>query len=199
MMLQNIQDLNMFYRDALYNFRTKLNCFVLFNNRTVEGKIYNLKEFSFIDIGFKYLIPISKNLSTDTLILKITKIESTINDFHFDYNKFKNDHSFKVNWFLIKKAFANKCILKGKILNYIYNGFSVGVCGFVGFLPTKYSIINKYSLNSIFIITNIDYFKNTFTLSQSRIDKTSLKVLFRLSSQLSYILKTNFGEHILNG
>jgi hypothetical protein len=186
---ENTNPLASFYTIAFHNFKVRLGCFSLFHNRIAEGKIYNSKFFSSIDIGSKHLIFLDKKLSTDTILLKVSKLESILNNIHCDYSKFKKNHSFKTNWSLIKKAFINKCILRGIVLNKTYNGFSVGVCGFVGFLPKKFSVINKYTLSSVFVVTSIDQFKNSFSLSQNRIDKVSLKVLFRLSSRLSYILK----------
>ena len=185
----NVYKLNFFYKDALIDFKSKANCFSLFNNRIVEGNIYRLKNFSFIDICFKYLTPTEQSLTTNTINLKVVKLESILNNMHFDSNKFKSDLCFKSNWSLLKEAFTNKCFVRGRVLNPIYNGFSVGIWGFVGFAPKKYSIINKCDARSVFIIMSIDYLKNTFVLSQNKIDKTSPRILFRMSSQLSYISK----------
>lgn len=189
MKFRNTDPLVSFYAVAFHDFKEKLGCFSLFDNRITEGKVYNSKTSSTIDIGSKYLISLAKKLSVETLCLKVTKLESILNNIHSDYYKFKDSQAFKLNWSLIKKAFINKCFLRGRILNKTYNGFSVGICGFVGFLPKKFSVMNKSRLNSIFVVTSIDHFKNSFSLSQNRIDKVSLKVLFRLSSRLSYVLK----------
>ena len=185
----NVYKSNFFYKDALIDFKSKMNCFSLFNNRIIEGNIYCFKNSSVIDIGFKYLTTIEQHLTTNTISLKVVKLESILNNIHFDYNKFKSDLSFKSNWCLLKEAFINKCFVRGRVLNPIYNGFSVGIWGFVGFVPKKYSIINKCNIRSVFIIMSIDYLKNTFVLSQSKIDKTSPRILFRMCSQLSYISK----------
>lgn len=178
-----------FYMDPLYNFKMILNCFILFESRVTEALVYNFRNSSTVDIGFKYLLPVNKKLLTDTILLKVVKLESILNSTHSDYCNFKDNQGFKLNWSLIKKAFVNKCILKGKVLNQIYNGFSVGICGFVGFLPKKCSAMTKNSLNSIFVISSIDHLKNSFVLSQNRIQKASLKILFRLSSQILYVSK----------
>jgi len=179
----------LFYKDALVSFKSKLSCFALFNNRIIEGNVYSFKNFSIIDVGFKYLTTTEHSLVVSTISLKILKLESILNDLHFDYNRFKNDLALKLNWSLIKKAFINRCFVKGRILNPIYNGFSIGICGFVGFVPRKHSIANKCNLRSVYVIMSIDYLKNTFVLSQNKIDKTSPRILFRLSSQLAYIFK----------
>lgn len=185
----NIYRPKFFFKDALVDFKANINCFSLFDNRIIEGKIYHSKSLSIIDIGFKYLTTVEKCLTTNTINLKVVKLESILNDLHFDYNRFKRDLVFKLNWSLVKKAFINRCFVRGRVLNPIYNGFSIGVWGFVGFLPKKYSIVNKSNVRSVFIIMSIDYLKNTFVLSQNKIDKTSPRILFRMSSHLSYISK----------
>jgi ribosomal protein S1 len=178
-----------FYGDAFDSFKMNINCFSLFSNRIIKGKVYNFKNSSITDIGFKYLTFSEEPLLTGSINLKVIKLETALNSLHCDYIKFKNDLAFKLNWSLIKKAFVNKCILKGIILNPIYNGFSVGIWGFVGFVSKRQFSNPKLRLKSVFVITSIDYFKNTFVLSQNRIDKTSPRILLRLSSQLAYISK----------
>ena len=181
--------LKKFYKDAFVNFKTKMNCFELFSDRIIEGNIYQFENSSIIDIGFKYLIETENLLTNKTINLKVLRLESRLNDLHCDYNKFKSELVFKSNWCLIKRALISKCFLRGRVLNPIYNGFSIGVWGFVGFIPKKYSIINKCNIRSVFVVISIDYLKNTFVLSQNKIDKTCPRTLSRLSSQLSYISK----------
>lgn len=181
--------LRFFYSDVLTDLKTKMNCFALFNNRIVEGKIYSSEDFFIIDIGFKYLTIAKWPLMINTISLKVLKLETILNDLYFDHVKFKTDLAFRLNWSLIKKAFINRCFIRGRMLNSMYNGFSVGIWGFVGFLPKKYAIINRCNIRSVFVIMSIDYLKNTFVLSQSKIDKISPRTLFRLSSHLTYISK----------
>ena len=185
----NSYKLRFFYADVFIDFKTRMNCFALFSNRIIEGNVYHFKNFSIIDTGFKYLTLTEQPLTTKTITFKILKLETILNDIYLDYNRFKNDLASKLNWSLIKKAFANKCLVRGRILNSVYNGFSVGIWGFVGFIPKKYSIVNRSNVRSVFVIMSIDYLKNTFVLSQNKIDKTSPRILFRLSSQLAYIHK----------
>jgi ribosomal protein S1 len=180
-----------FYINMLLDFKDKIACFALFDNRIIEGNVYIFKNFSTVDIGFKYLI-IEKTLLVDTVKLKVTRLESTLNDLHFFYIKLASN---LMNWSLIKKAFANKCVLKGRILNSVQKGFSVGVFGFVGLVLQKNFFINKQSLRpvlgikTVFLVKSIDYLKKTIHLSQSGIIKIWSRVLFRLSSQLAYISK----------
>lgn len=176
-----------FFDNAVVSFKNRISCFTLFSTRIVEGHVYSLKNSPLIDIGFKYLIPYEKSSIKHTINLKVIRLESILNNIHPDFVRFKNDLVLNSNWSFIEKAFTSGCILKGRILNPIYNGFCVGIWGFVGFLPIKHSITNKCNTRSVFIILDIDYFKNTLILSQSKIDKSSLRILLRLSSQLSYI------------
>jgi len=71
--------------------------------------------------------------------LKFIKLETLFNDSLVDFLVTKNDINKKSNWSIIEKAFDLKCILPGKILNPVKNGFSIGICGFVGFMPKKKS------------------------------------------------------------
>ena len=90
---------------------------------------------------------------------------------------------------LLKKAFNVKCILNGRVLNPVKDGFSVGIFGFVGFMSRKDTVINNVNFRSVFNIVSIDIFKKTFVVSQKQLDKAIFRVLFKLSSQISYISK----------
>ena len=190
-MIINFKNYNLrnFYSYTFIDFKTKMACFAFFDNRIIEGSVYTFKNLSIIDIGFKYLIT-EKVLLTDIVKLKITKLESTLNDLHFYYIKLASNLTI---WSLIKKVFTNKCIIKGRILNPVQKGFSVGIFGFVGLVPQKHFFIHKsserplFGIKSVFLIKSIDHLKKTITLSQSKIIKLWSRVLFRLSAQLSYI------------
>lgn len=180
-----------FYIDTFIDFKIKMACFAPFDNRIIEGSVYTFKNLSIVDVGFKYLI-IEKILLTDIVKLKITKLESTLNDLHFYHVKLASN---LINWSLIKKAFTNNCIIKGRVLNPVQKGFSVGIFGFIGLISQKHFFIHKRSLKplfgikSVFLIKSIDYLKKTIHLSQSKVIKVWSRILFRLSSQLSYVSK----------
>jgi ribosomal protein S1 len=181
---------NKFYTKAIQEFKHNLNCFSLFDNRVVEGIVLEYNNSHFIDIGFKYLIKMRKlHPLNNSIILKIIKLETLFNDLHVNYVSLKYDLNNKLNWFILKKAFENKCFLNGKILNPVRNGFSVGICGFVGFIPKKHCINYKYNVSSIYIITSFNLFKKTFSLSQKQINKIASRTLFKLSSKIIYISK----------
>lgn len=187
---KNSNHLFKFLKNDLKQFKFYLNCFSLFDNRIIESVNFQFGNYAFVDIGFKYIIKmnIEPHLQYYTLV-KFIKLETLFNDSLIDFSITKNNISRKFNWSIIKKAFNTRCILPGKILNPIKNGFSVGIFGFVGFMPKKYAIENNSSLKSVFIVNNVDIFKRTFVVSQKQIDKTTFRVLFKLSSQISYISK----------
>ena len=179
-----------FFKNDIQQFKLYLNCFSLFENRIIESVRFNLNNYTFIDVGFKYNIRLnSDTCSNYYTLLKFIKLETLFNDSLIDFSNTKNSITRKFNWSIIKKAFNIRCILPGKVLNPIKNGFSIGILGFIGFMPKKYAIDNNSSLKSIFVINSIDIFKKTFTVSQKQIDKITFRVLFKLSSQISYISK----------
>lgn len=179
-----------FLKNDIKQFKLYLNCFSLFDNRIIETINFQFGNYAFVDVGFKYIIKMNTDayLKYHTLV-KFLKLETLFNDSLIDFSNTKNNISRKFNWSIIKKAFNTRSILPGKVLNPIKNGFSVGIFGFVGFMPKKYAIDNNSSLKSIFIINNVDVLKKTFVVSQKQIDKTTFRVLFKLSSQISYISK----------
>jgi ribosomal protein S1 len=189
-MILNKHKENQFYYKTLFELKSYLNCFSSPKYRIIEGVTLKFENSYVIDIGHKYLIQIKNgNISSYFTILKIFKLETLFKDFDIDYVKFKSDLHNKFNWSVIKKAFENECFLNGKVLNPLRNGFSVGVCGFVGFIPKKYYLSDNHNINSIFVLTNVDFMKKTFTLSQKQIDKVTSRTLFKLSSQITYTLK----------
>ena len=187
---KNFNHLSKFLKNDIQQFKLYLNCFSLFENRIIDSIKFHLNNYIFVDVGFKYTIKLSSDvyLKYHTL-LKFIRLETLFNDSLIDFSNTKNSITRRLNWSIIKKAFNIRCILPGKVLNPIKNGFSIGILGFVGFMPKKYAIDNSSSLKSIFIINSIDIFKKTFTVSQKQIDKITFRVLFKLSSQISYISK----------
>nr|YP_009476755.1 ribosomal protein S1 [Cryptomonas curvata]AVM81248.1 ribosomal protein S1 [Cryptomonas curvata] len=178
-----------FKKDAQI-FKQHFNCFSLFENRIVQGICFEFGNVIFVDVGFKYIIKLDKQFSGKYYtLLKFVKLETLFNDPLIDFLSIRNNIFRKLNWSAIKRAFNLNSILPGKVLNPVKNGFSVGIHGFVGFMPKKHSVITNCSLRSVFIISNIDMLKKTFILSQKQIDKTIFRVLFKLSSQISYISK----------
>ena len=188
--LSKSTNLKKFFKDDLTLVKKHLNCFSLFNNRALEGFVHIINNDTFVDIGFKYIVKTSYHDHNKYFtFLKVLKLETLFNDCEFDYLSIKNNINHKLNWSFIKKAFNVKCILNGRVLNPIKDGFSVGICGFVGFMSRKDTVVNNVNFRSVFNIVSIDIFKKTFVVSQKQLDKAIFRVLFKLSSQISYISK----------
>ena len=179
-----------YYKNVNEQFKTSLNCFNLFENRIIEGVVFQYSDFAVIDVGFKHLIKIDlPSKLSNTLILKIIEFDNLFNDLNINYMELKNDLNYRFTWSILKKAFQYKCFLIGKVLNPVRNGFSIGICGFVGFIPKRYFTNNHNKTSSVFIISHIDLIKKTFVLSQKQINKITARTLFKLSSQIIYVSK----------
>jgi len=188
--LSKSTNLKKFFKDDIILVKKHLNCFSLLNNRALEGFVHIVNSDTFVDIGFKYIVKTScRDHNKYFTFLKVLKLETLFNDSEIDYLSIKNDINHRLNWFFIKKAFNIKCILNGRVLNPIKDGFSVGICGFVGFMSRKDTVINNVNFRSVFNIVSIDIFKKTFVVSQKQLDKAIFRILFKLSSQISYISK----------
>lgn len=178
-----------FSKYTLYSnsqFKSSMHCFALFENRFVEAFIYNYNKVSYIDFGFKYLNIINlKNKKIKYLIFKTMFLKNLYNDINLNCVNYKNDFVHSFMWSILKKAYRYKCILKGKILNSIRFGFSVGICGLIGFLPKKFFLSKNNS--SLFSISSVDLLKKTFILSQRDMNKFCTRVVFKLSSKIMYI------------
>lgn len=186
----NSNNLSKYYKNDILEFKLYLGCFSLFKNRIVESTNLNFNNFTAIDVGFKYIVKAdNKSYQTQYTLLKLIKLETFFNDSLINSLIAKNNISQNSNWSIIKKAFTIKSILPGKILNPFRKGFSVGIFGFVGFIPRKYLLTNSSNLKSVFIVNSINIQKKTFVLSQKKINKNIFRILFKLSSQISYVSK----------
>ena len=81
-------------------------------------------------------------------------------------------------WEEVVEAFANQRPIKGRILNSIKGGYSVGVAGHAGFLPERVCSIltaSKVGVLQDFLISNVDEKHNQFTLVDYAIYKQKLE------------------------
>jgi hypothetical protein len=179
--------LNQFYRNTKRQFKEYLNCFLFFSNTIIESYVLNCFNFSFFDLGFKYLIKIKKLLSV-FIIVKIVTLETLFHETKVKYFNYKNIFIKRKIWSILKKAFENKNFLICRILNTIKNGFSIGFCGIVGYLPKKHCL-SKNLFSSVFIITSLNIFKKTFILSQIQLNRLCSRILYKLRSKMNYIQK----------
>ena len=181
---------NRFFSKNINNLKSFMNCFALFKNRFIEGQVFKMKNGLVLDIGFKYTVDLYKNSSNKNIIfLILNKSETLFNDFCIIQLDLFANYIYKFNWVIIKKIFQNKYLIMGRFLNIMHGGFSVGVCGAVGFLPKKCFIISNKNMISIFSIINLNLVKKTFTLSQKHINKIVSRALFKISSKIIYIAK----------
>jgi len=155
--MKSINICNKFNTQNVLELKNSFNCFNLYNNRILEGTILKYNNFSLIVLGFKYVVKTKKPLvSSNCTFIKVIKLETIFND---TYINLINTSNYKSGWYIIKKAFQHRCLLVGTILNSFHNGYSVGICGFVGFMPKKDSIYNRNQITSIFVISYIDPLK----------------------------------------
>jgi len=181
-----------FYKKVAKEFKTYMTCFIFFNYSLIESAVIKCYNYFFFDLGFKYLVKIKKAYRFNFLnftILKIIKLDTLFNETKIEYLNIKSNITNKKVWFILKKAFENKSFLICRILNPIKDGFAVGFCGVVGYLPKKYYVFDKKLITSVFTITSVDLFKKTFIVSQKQINKLSSRCLYKLNSKIKYLLK----------
>jgi len=163
--------------------------------------------FVLIDFGFKREIEsvsselISYLSKSNSLTDKCNRAQKVS---YFEFKILVLQHFF-LNETLIKKRFflnfnvffwllsrEKKRYLKCRILNVIKGGYSVGVGGFVGFLPYSRSFLNfSKRIGSITTcrVIAINKGKERFVVSQKRIDTILKRQLVNIWSRLSTIKK----------
>ena len=181
---------NKYNKQIIKELKNSFCCFHLFDNRVIEGVVLKSKKTNYIDIGFKYPVNIeSKDNLNTSLIFKTNCLETIFYDVNVNYVEIKRNINRSIIWSILKKAFQQKCFIKGRILNLARGGFSVGIYGFAGFLQKKLHLSSKKNTDSIFYIKKINYLKKTIILSQKNINKIASKILFKLSSKIIYVSK----------
>lgn len=186
-----------FYKECLFLLKKQQNCYGYFDKRIIEGIVYQLNFKFCIDVGFKSLLDFyDLKCNKHTIFVNFFRLDSIFNEVLINCMFSNKVVKLSRVWFFLKKSYRNKFYIKGRFLNIIQNGYSIGVCGIVGFLPKKQLglLQSKIMLNySIFHIKRIDSSKKIFTLSQKNIIKQSSRILFKLS--LNIIKNKNI--HIL--
>ena len=122
-----------------------------FKGRYVNYKVYQKeKGFVKVDIGFKMgtSIPLKElNRKNNYNIGNInqgyiTQLESNQGDFILDVFQLNNVDP-EIIWKLIENAYTKRYLVKGRILNIVKGGFSVGLSGIVAFLPNSHLVKGK--------------------------------------------------------
>ena len=182
--IKAVFNLYRYCRQNVNSFKKSINCFSLFEDRIVEGIIYEYNGFFLIDLGFKCITNITDHYSANNLLyLNNIKKDDLFLDIYFDYNILKCNFVYFNVWYYIKKAFYYNCFILGRFLNSFSYGFSIGVCGFIGFLTSKDLRLAKYIIVSIFNIRKISFLTKKFLVSQKPVRKLAYKILLKLSSK----------------
>jgi hypothetical protein len=195
--------LTKFIRNNFILLQRFLYCYGFFENRVVEGHNSSFRSKFYLDLGLNRL------LEYDNSLIEFNKKKSLFLfydlDFFFDEMLFDIllfNKKFVLVWvyYFLKKSYTSYCFLRGRLLNLIKNGYSIGICGIVCFLPKTESqefYFNRKTKSSIFYIKKLDLLKKICILSQRNIIKQSSRVLFKLSlnSSKNNFLKFN-GKHI---
>ena len=198
-------------------FKKSLICFGSLNSRIYKGKIntINLQTKSLLlDCGYPFYV----TCFLDELALPITlqnlpllNIYNNIKKFSiFQFKIFASEeffanqllikpyfisHVYFLNYILKKQTSVKKFYLKGRILNFTKGGYSVGLCGFVAFLPASH--VNSNYLNCVgsilaIYIVSINIVNNSIVvvLSQRKLEKLLERKLWKLSSRFMFIKKS---------
>nr|YP_010835027.1 hypothetical protein QLP26_mgp13 [Cryptomonas gyropyrenoidosa]WFQ82702.1 hypothetical protein [Cryptomonas gyropyrenoidosa] len=173
---------NYFYNKTILNLKIFVGFFTLCNNCIANLCILKGTNSFSIDIGFKYTINKVFLNPIANISLKIVNLQNLYDDlnlYFFNANNFFSNRNY-IN--ILKVAYKYKYILSGKILNHVNKGLSVGIFGYVCFLPKKY--LGSHKINSLFQITKISYPNKKFKLSQKKILIISNKLMlaFRIKS-----------------
>lgn len=210
----NIKKLN-FYNKILNNFKessalTLLPSFTPIQKKQkfIEGKLHACtfsNNLFFVDFGYKYEIELfghELNLRIPKLnsiikqcsyIKRYTFIQFNIKTFHtFFLNNFeiktkKIKLSTKILFYILLKQKKKKIFLKGRIVDFIRGGFSVGICGYVAFLPKSHSFFKFLGKTTFFYLLSVNFARKSFVVSQKYINKTIKRRLLKLGSRLVYI------------
>jgi hypothetical protein len=175
-----------FYNNLVYidfGFRTEIEPFLselllrIPSFLSIRSKCNFLKIFSSFE--FKVIV-LQSYFFHETIIKKYYLIEFNLFIFLF-----------------LKQKINKKRYIKGRILNLTKGGYCIGVCGFVGFLPNSQTFLKlkkSVGIKSSFYIIKIDKKKQSFVISQRRIDKIIKRRILKLGSRLIYF-KTASGEY----
>lgn len=199
-------------------FKNSLLCFGFLKSRIYEGKIHtiNLQTNSvLLDCGYPLYVtcfldelslPIAyKNLTLLTIYNKVKKFSifqfKILGSDQFFANQFlvkqySISHVYFLNYLLKNQTTSQKFYLKARILNFTKGGYSVGLCGFVSFLPSSHVYLNYLNYVGTVVavyIVSINIINNSVVvvLSQRKLDKLLERQLWKLSSKFMFIKKNS--------
>lgn len=188
-----------FFKQSVFSYSLDLQ------NLKFEGAFDVVLKNKFVLVDFGLQTPVELFLSeTQTLMPKVTTLLVRCNLIkHFKYfhfrlivlqNFFLREIFIKKNAALTFKLIVNlflkqrsikKFYIKGRILNLVRGGYSVGVGGLIGFLPASHScktLAYKLGELSSFYVASLNKLQKKFVLSQRRIARIVKKKLVRLKT-----------------
>lgn len=201
---------NKFSKKTFSEFKKSVQCFGPIKKRFTKGKIEVafINELLLVDFGFKrkieyFAIELKLRLPNfASLRQKCNYIQKqsfinfnivVLQSFFFNETlivqkkKKTNMIKFKLFYFLWFKLKKNKNYIKGRILNAIKGGFAVGFVGYIAFLPKSHSLHAHVGCYNVFYIIAVNLEKQTFIVSQKRIDKIVKRRLLKFGSKLIYL------------
>ena len=180
--------LTKFNKNSYILLKSSQSCYGYFYNRIIESYTHKLNSKVYLDFGLNCFIEYSNQkdrvADKSKILVSLCNLNDVFDDISINYFFFCKDFKFLYVWFFIKKSYSNKCYLRGRYLNMLKNGYSIGVCGTVGFLSRIHQHLpyfNKNLNSSVFYVKKLDLTKKVYTLSQKNIVKQSSRVLFKLS------------------
>lgn len=176
-------------------FKSSLSCYGTSENRFFESELKKSHDQIILDFGHKHKV---KVLSTtfkakvpDAVVSKIKNFETPYNDMLVDFDAFRKIQTNEELFKLLKQKFESKSFLKGRVLNSTKRGFSVGICGVVGFLSINNVVkINKDKTVLVYI-ESMNANQGIITFSQKNIHKKTHKTLLKLASRIVFIFDSN--------
>lgn len=180
---------------SLQNLKMDLSCYGISENRFFESEVKSIGNISLFDFGQKYSLRIPqltfKKKNDDLVIFTIENFETPYNDPLCDFNSYKKVQTkFELSK-VFKEKFELKTFIKGRLLNTVKRGFSVGVSGVVAFLPLSSVIKVNKDKSGIFYIESINLQEEIVVLSQKNVHKKTHKVLLKLASRILFIFESN--------
>lgn len=180
---------------SLNYLKSSLVCYGISENRFFESEVKLNNDSIIFDFGHKHkLKTFDLNLQSkesDFVISKIKNFETPYNEILIDFEAYRkiqiNNELFK----LLKENFESKSFFKGRLLNSSKKGFSIGVCGIVGFLSTNNAVKIKKDKTAILCIDSLNLNQGIISFSQKNIHKKTHKVLFKLASRIMFIFESN--------
>jgi hypothetical protein len=166
-------------KKSLKFFKSSLSCYGISENRFFESELKERHDQIILDFGHKHTVKVSgskfKSKLPNTVVSKIKNFETPYNDMLVDFDAFRKIQINKELFDLLKQKFESKSFLKGRLLNSTKRGFSVGVCGIVGFLSINNVVkINKDKTVLVYI-ESMNANQGIITFSQKNIHKKTLQ------------------------